>query len=92
MQTIILPARLDAEAARQLATDIQQALLVGGVHLDGGAVEKIGLSGLQLLACAVRHEAAHAPVIIVRPSDALRQAADIGGLSALLFAPSEQSA
>ena len=89
MQTITLPVRLDCEASRQTATAIQQALQNGGIDIDGQTVEKIGLSGLQLLTATLRSGSQQSPVTLSNASPAILQAAQIAGLTAILRLSSE---
>lgn len=87
MRHIILPARLDQEAVRQLAQDMQNILQDSGVTIDGSAVEKIGLAGLQLLASALRSGSSSSPISLTSASADLLRAAQMAGLSAALSLP-----
>lgn len=87
MRHIILPARLDQEAVRQLAQDMHNILQDSGVTIDGSAVEKIGLAGLQLLASALRSASCSSPISLVSASANLLRAAEMAGLSAALSLP-----
>lgn len=84
MRHIILPARLDQEAVRQLAQDMQTILRDSGVTIDGSGVEKIGLAGLQLLASALRSASPTSPISLTSASPDLLRAVQMAGLSAAL--------
>lgn len=84
MRHIILPARLDQESVRQLALDMQNILQSSGMTIDGSAVEKIGLAGLQLLASALRSASASSPISLTSASSALVRAADMAGMADVL--------
>jgi anti-anti-sigma regulatory factor len=87
MRHIILPARLDQEAVRQLVQDMQNILHDSGVTIDGSAVEKTGLAGLQLLASALRSASPSSPISLTSASPDLLRAAHLAGLSDALSLP-----
>lgn len=81
MTIFTLPERCDRAAAQALLPDLVEALGAGAAEIDGHAVRQVSLALLQTLASARKsHEA-----LRIMPSQALRDAADLTGLSAHLF-------
>lgn len=81
MSAIILPERCDRAAAEVLLPELAAMLGGGRIDVDGRAVRQIGQAVLQLLVSARRWgEGAR-----IAPSDALREAATLCGLDAVLF-------
>jgi anti-anti-sigma regulatory factor len=81
MRQIMLPASMDQQASRALATELKDVSDQGGtIILDGGDVREIGLSGLQLLLSALRTRANDgADIRIVNASPFLTDSAQLVG-------------
>lgn len=81
MTKFTLPERCDRAAAEALLPDLVEAIGTGAAEIDGSAVRQVSLALLQALASARKsHEA-----LRIVPSPALRDAAELTGLSAHLF-------
>ena len=81
MTQITLPSRCDRAAAQALVPELVEALGSGGIEVDARGSEHIGLAMLQVLASArVSFER-----LRIVPSEALREAARLTGLSLSLF-------
>ena len=81
MTTIKLPPRCDRAAIQALVPDFVAAQSAGQFAIDASEVEQIGQAALQLLVAARKA----GPGASIRPSAALRDAAQITGLSTVLF-------
>lgn len=83
MTRIALPPQFDCTAATALADTLRAA--PHPFSIDGSAVERIGIAGLQLLLSArVAAEASGHPLVIDQPSDPLAAAARTAGADVLL--------
>lgn len=81
MPAVILPERCDRAAAEALLPDFIEAMGVGAAEVDARAVRQVSHAMLQLLASARKAR----PELRIAPSDALREAAAITGLTSHLF-------
>ena len=81
MTTIKLPPRCDRAAIQAILPDFVAAQSAGQFAIDASDVEQVGQAALQLLVAA-RKAGPGAPI---KASAALRDAAQITGLSAVLF-------
>lgn len=81
MTHFTLPERCDRAATEALLPDLVEALGAGAAEIDGSPVRQVSLALLQALASARK---SHETLRIV-PSQALRDAAELTGLSAHLF-------
>lgn len=83
MTRLPLPAMIDLPAALQLADALRST--TDPIAVDGAAVERIGIAGLQLLLSAqMAMTATGHPFSIDHPSEALAAAARTAGAECLL--------
>ncbi len=88
MDVIALPPVIDTPAAAPLRRTLLDAIAAGrALHIDGGAVERIGQAGLQVLAAAQATAAARGLAFRIAPSSpALDAMATLAALPILIAA------
>lgn len=82
MSSISLPARCDRAATEALLPEMIAALGSGPLHIDARECQQVGQAMLQLLVSA--RQTGEGAVILASP--ALRETAELAGLSEELFA------
>jgi ABC-type transporter Mla MlaB component len=53
VREIVLPRSFDIAAVKTVATEIQDAIVLGELTLDATAIEKVDAAGLQVLCAAI---------------------------------------
>lgn len=81
MSAVALPARCDRAAAEAIWPELVAAMSNGPTIIDGSAVEHVGQAVLQLLVSARRSGGG----AVISASPALKDAAELTGLTAELF-------
>ena len=93
MRQLTLLSILDREGVRVTAGELRELTDAGtGYVVDGSRVERIGLAGLQLLVSVLRAATPGEPEVrLADASSALRDAARLAGLAALIGLDREAS-
>lgn len=86
MTTVTLPSVCDRASARALLPELRDAIGSDPLVVDASKVERVGQAMLQLLLSAARSEAG---ITLREPSDALRTALQMAGLTSELGADIE---